>query len=147
MDQIDDALHQLSETFNRADGRPMDDMKVREPTARVVVGRRTVTLSYPAGSWSGEGSVPLSEDEQRRLDEIERALYRDDPTFAAGQSLERLRRRRMVAAGAVVLIGMVLLVVGLVVTNAALVVGVIISVTGFLSMVGGAAVIIRRRRS
>jgi len=43
--------------------------------------------------------MPLSEDEQRRLDEIERALYRDDPTFASEQTLERFRRRRMVAAG------------------------------------------------
>ena len=90
--------------------------------------------------------MPLSEDDQRRLDEIERALQRDDPKFAAGHSLERLRQRRLVAAGAVVLIGMVLLVVGLAVTQAALLVGVIISVTGFLTMVGGAAVLIRRRR-
>jgi len=44
--------------------------------------------------------MPLSKDEQRRLDEIERALYRDDPKFAAGQSIERFRRRRMVMAGA-----------------------------------------------
>ena len=90
--------------------------------------------------------MPLSADDQRRLDEIERALQRDDPKFAAGQSLDRLRRRRMVAAGAVVLIGMVLLVVGLAVTQPALLVGVIISVAGFLTMVGGAAVLIRRRR-
>ena len=53
----------------------------------------------------------------------------------------------MVAAGAVVLIGMVLLVAGLAVTQATLPVGVIISVAGFLTMVGGAAgVLIRRRR-
>ena len=92
----------------------------------------------------GEGTVPLSEDEQRRLDEIERALYRDDPKFAAGQSIERFRRRRMVMAGAAVLLGMVLLVVGLVVTQAAVPVGVIISIAGFLCMVGGAASIIKR---
>jgi len=90
--------------------------------------------------------MPLSEDDQRRLDEIERALQRDDPKFAAGHSLDRFRRRRLVAAGAVVLIGMVLLVAGLAVTQAALLVGVIISVAGFLFMVGGAAVLIRRRR-
>jgi hypothetical protein len=41
----------------------------------------------------------------------------------------------------------VLLVVGLVLTNAAPVVGVIISVAGFLFMVGGSAVLIRRRRA
>ena len=90
--------------------------------------------------------MPLSEDDQRRLDEIERALQRDDPKFAAGHSLERLRRRRLVPAGAVVLIGMVLLVAGLAVTQAALLLGVIISVAGFLTMVCGAAVLLRRRR-
>jgi uncharacterized membrane protein YphA (DoxX/SURF4 family) len=77
--------------------------------------------------------MPLSEDEQRRLDEIERALHREDPKFATGQSIERVWLRRTVAAGATVLIGMVLLVVGLITTQAVLVLGVIISVTGFLS--------------
>ena len=91
--------------------------------------------------------MPLSEDDQRRLDEIERALQRDDPKFAAGHSLERFRQRRLVAAGAVVLIGMVSLVVGLAVTQPALLLGVIFSVAGFLFMVGGAAVLIRRRRA
>jgi len=90
--------------------------------------------------------MPLSEDEQRRLDEIERALHRDDPKFAAGQSIERLWQRRIVAAGAALLIGMVLLVVGIITTQAILVLGLIISVTGFLSMVGGAAFITRRPR-
>ena len=90
--------------------------------------------------------MPLSEGDQRRLDEIERALQRDDPKFAALRSLGRLRRRRLVAAGAVVLIGMVLLAVALAVMQAALLVGVIISVAGFLFMVGGAAVRTRRRR-
>ena len=91
--------------------------------------------------------MPLSEEEQRKLDEIERAFHRDDPKFAAGQSFERFRRRRVVAASAAVLIGVVLLVVGLVLTNAAPLVGVVISVAGFLFMVGGAAVLIRRRRA
>ena len=90
--------------------------------------------------------MPLSEDDQRRLDEIERGLQRDDPKFAALQSLGRLRRRRLVAAGAVVLIGMVLLVAGLAVTQAAPLLGVIISVAGFLFMVGGTAVLLRRHR-
>src|SRR6478752_4687793 len=56
--------------------------------------------------------MPLSEDEQRRLDEMERALRRDDPKFAAGQSIEHIWLRRTVAAGAAVLIGTVLLVAG-----------------------------------
>ena len=53
----------------------------------------------------------------------------------------------MVAAGVVVLIGIVLPVVGLAVTQPATLLGVLISVAGFLTMVGGAAVLIRRRRA
>ena len=90
--------------------------------------------------------MPLSEDEQRRLDEIEHALHADDPPFAAGVSIERVWRRRTVTAAAVVLIGVLLLVVGLVTTQAALAVGVIISIVGFLAMVGGATFFIRRPR-
>jgi hypothetical protein len=95
---------------------------------------------------AGEGTMPLSEDEQRRLDEMERALQRDDPKFAAGQSIERIWLRRTVAAGAAVLIGMALLFAGIVTTQAMLVLGVIIGVIGFLCMVAGAALFTRRPR-
>ena len=91
--------------------------------------------------------MPLSEDDQRKLDEIERALYRDDPRFAAGRSIDRLRRRRTIASAAAFLVGTVLLVVGLVTTSAVLWLGVVISVTGFLIMVGVAAVFSRRPHS
>ncbi len=87
--------------------------------------------------------MPISDDEQRRLDEMERDLQRDDPNFAAGQSIERIWLRRMVAAGAAILIGMVLLVAGIITTQAILVLGVIISLIGFLSEVAGAASITR----
>jgi hypothetical protein len=74
---------------------------------------------------------------------MERDLQRDDPNFAAGQSIERIWLRRMVAAGAAILIGMVLLVAGIITTQAILVLGVIISLIGFLSEVAGAASITR----
>ena len=61
--------------------------------------------------------MPLSEDDQRRPDEIERALYRDDPRFAAGQTIDRLRRHRAITSVAAFLVGAVLLVVGLVTTS------------------------------
>ena len=89
--------------------------------------------------------MPLSEDEQRRLDEIERALHAEDPKFA-GHSIEAAWRRRTVVAGAVVLVGVMLLVAGLVTTQASLAAGLIISIVGFLSMVGGAAMFLRRPR-
>ena len=90
--------------------------------------------------------MPLSEDDQRRLDEIERALRADDPKFADGHSIERVWRRRTATAGAVLLLGVVLLAAGLVTTQAALGVGVTISIVGFLAMVAGAALFIRRPR-
>ena len=89
--------------------------------------------------------MPLSEDEQRRLDEIERALHAEDPKFA-GRSIERAWQRRTVVAGAVMLVGVMLLVVGLVITQASLAAGLVISIVGFLFMVGGAAMFIRRPR-
>ena len=96
--------------------------------------------------WAGEEDHAALRG-QRWLDEIERALHRDDPKFAAGQSIERIWLRRMITAGGAVLIGMVLLVVGIITTQAILSLGVIISVTGFLTMVGGAALITRRPRT
>src|SRR6476646_6021589 len=52
--------------------------------------------------------MPLSEHEQRMLDEIERALYEDDPKFATS--------------------------VNVIATQSLLAVGVIVSVVGFLTM-------------
>src|SRR6476620_2822061 len=104
-------------------------------------------MKVASRTWAGEGTaMPLSEYEQRRLDEMERALQRDDPKFAAGHSIDRIWLRRMVAAGAAMLIGMVLLVAGMITTQAILVLGVIICVIGFLSEVVGAALITRHAR-
>jgi hypothetical protein len=57
---------------------------------------RSATIRRPIG-WRGEGIMPLSEHEQRVLEQIERALYADDPKFAAtvrGIDPRTLRRRR-----------------------------------------------------
>jgi hypothetical protein len=83
--------------------------------------------------------MPLSQEEQRTLDEIERALRADDPKFAADGSLERLERERqhhVFTAGAAFLLAMVLLVVGLIASQIQLGVGVTIGVIGFVAMVG-----------
>ena len=56
--------------------------------------------------------MPLSEHEQRMLDEIERALYHDDPKFATSVDVSRIRRRRPILAAAAFIAGLVLLVVG-----------------------------------
>ncbi len=80
--------------------------------------------------------MPLSEHEQRMLDEIERALYHDDPKFATSVDVSRIRRRRPILAAAAFIAGLVLLVVGVIATQSVLTLGVIVSVVGFLVMVG-----------
>ena len=77
--------------------------------------------------------MPLSEHEQRLLDQIERALYQEDPKFASTVRQTDLRthmRRRLRRAGLVLAIGFVLLLAGVVSTQLA------ISVVGFVVMVG-----------
>ena len=61
--------------------------------------------------------MPLSKDEQRRFDEIERALREDDPRFAAGTGLDQLRRRRTSVAAGGFLLGLLLVFAGLVATR------------------------------
>ena len=60
--------------------------------------------------------MPLSEHEQRLLDQIERALYAEDPKFATTVRSTDLRthmRRRLRRAAFVLVVGVVLLVLGL----------------------------------
>jgi hypothetical protein len=61
--------------------------------------------------------VPLSEHEQRLLDQIERALYQEDPKFASTVRSTDLRthmKRRLRRAAFVFGVGIVVLIVGLV---------------------------------
>ena len=90
--------------------------------------------------------MPLSEDDQRKLDQIEQALTKDDPQFAETVNIDRWRRRRIALAGAAFTIGMVVLLVGLVLTQAVLVLGVIISIAGALTMTAATAVFLRGRQ-
>ena len=90
--------------------------------------------------------MPLSEDDQRKLDQIEQALTKDDPRFAQTVNIDRWRRRRIALAGAAFTIGMVVLIVGLVITQAVLVLGVIISIAGALTMTAATAVFLRGRQ-
>ena len=83
--------------------------------------------------------MPLSEHEQRMLEEIENALYAEDPKFASSVKSRRLGKadgRRRLQAFAVFVIGLVLLVGGLAI---GLKVGgfPIVSLIGFLVMFSG----------
>ena len=86
--------------------------------------------------------MPLSEHEQRALEQIERALYAEDPKFAhswrAKADVRSVRRARIVRGVAAVIIGLGLLLGGVVVQGGNTVVGVVLGVVGFLLMLGGA---------
>ena len=90
----------------------------------------------------GKGrTMALSEYEQRRLDEIERALHRDDPGFADAINIGTRRRHRRLVAALVFLVGSVMLVAGAVLAQGLPLVGVPVSVLGFVVMVAGAGLI------
>src|SRR4051794_7944584 len=97
-----------------------------------------------------EEPVPLSEHEQRLLEQIEQALYEDDPKFAHSwrvKDLRRLQRLRVLRAIAAIVIGLGLLIAGVIIQGDNTVVGVALGVAGFLLMLGGAwlAVSVRQR--
>jgi hypothetical protein len=77
--------------------------------------------------------VPLSEHEQRMLEQMERALYAEDPKFASaleGSGLRAYTRRRVYQAVAGFLVGIALLMAGMVAQQ------IWVSVVGFLVMLG-----------
>ena len=79
--------------------------------------------------------MPLSEHEQRLLEQMERALYAEDPKFASslrGKSPRSHFRRRVLMASVGFALGVVLLMTGLVAQM------VPVSVVGFLLMLGSA---------
>ncbi|MEU1160013.1 DUF3040 domain-containing protein [Streptomyces sp. NPDC005921] len=77
--------------------------------------------------------MPLSEHEQRMLEQMERALYAEDPKFATaleGSGLRTYTRRRVYQAVAGFLVGIALLIAGMVTLQ------IWVSVVGFLVMLG-----------
>ncbi|HEX3787332.1 MAG TPA: DUF3040 domain-containing protein [Pseudonocardiaceae bacterium] len=83
--------------------------------------------------------MPLSEHEQRLLDQIERALYAEDPKFASSVRGARLRpsRRRRIQGIALFVLGIALLVCGMLVPLKVFAIPVV-SVVGFFTMFLGA---------
>jgi hypothetical protein len=81
------------------------------------------------------GTVPLSEHEQRLLEQIERELYAEDPKFAHAVRTTNPQshyKRQIIKAAFGLVIGIAVLMAGLVVSTGTLTVA--ISVTGFLLM-------------
>lgn len=78
--------------------------------------------------------MPLSEEELRLLEQMERALVEEDPKFASalqGTNLRRSVQRRAIVSSIAVVVGLVMLMAG-VITQLP-----IISVLGFVAMLGG----------
>lgn len=81
--------------------------------------------------------MPLSEHEQRVLEQIEQSLIADDPRFSAAVKSTDARviaARKIRIAVAVVLLGLVLLVLGVWLNQ------VVVGVIGFLVMFGGGVI-------
>jgi len=83
--------------------------------------------------------MALSKDEQRTLEEIERALLDDDPKFAASVNIDQVLHHRLLAGGLWFLLGLVLLLVGAISAQAVVAIGVAVSVAGFLVMLAALA--------
>lgn len=89
--------------------------------------------------------MALSKQEQRTLDEIERALRDEDPGFVNAVSLDHLRRHRALVGGSTTVLGMIVLVAGEIAAQAQLVIGVTVGIAGFVLMFIAIAWAVRHR--
>ena len=81
--------------------------------------------------------MPLSEEELRLLEQMERALVEEDPKLAStlrGTSLRRTARRRAVLAGACFLVGIAVMMSGAITETWPL------GIAGFVIMLGSATI-------
>jgi hypothetical protein len=88
--------------------------------------------------------VPLSEEELRLLEQMERALVEEDPKFAhtlRGTAFQRAARRRAVIGGVVFALGVAIMMTGAIASMP------IVGVVGFVVMLGSATVVVTSLRS
>jgi len=81
--------------------------------------------------------VPLSEEELRLLEQMERALVQEDPKFAStlrGTTLRQSARRKAILAGVVFLVGIAVLMTGVVAELP------LVGIAGFVIMLASATV-------
>jgi len=89
----------------------------------------------PGFAEAGRDTVPLSEEEQRLLQQMEQALAAEDPKFASalrGSTLRARSRRHALIAAAGFVLGVVALMMGAILTRTP------VAVAGFITMVGTA---------
>lgn len=88
--------------------------------------------------------MPLSEEELRLLEQMERALVAEDPKFVSalrGTARRRDARRRSLVAAGIFVVGVVVLMTGAVMSNT------LVGVIGFVVMLGSAVVALTYWRS
>lgn len=88
--------------------------------------------------------MPLSEEELRLLEQMERALVAEDPKFVSalrGTARRRDARRRSLVAGCIFVAGVVVLMTGAVMANT------LVAIVGFVVMLGSAVVALTYWRS
>ena len=93
--------------------------------------------------------MPLSDHEQRMLDQIESALYAEDPKFASsvrGGALRAPSARRRVQGALLFAVGLALLVVGVAVNSLWLGGFPVVSVVGFVAMFAGVVLAVKGPR-
>jgi UPF0716 family protein affecting phage T7 exclusion len=92
--------------------------------------------------------VPLSEEELRLLEQMERALVEEDPKLAStlrGTSFQRAARRRAILGGVILVAGIGMLVGAVLLSQP--VPGVVMGVVGFVVMLGGAVLAVTAVRA
>ena len=81
--------------------------------------------------------MPLSEEELRLLEQMERALVEEDPKLAStlrGTTMQRAARRRAVIAGVVFVLGLTALTTGVLAGQP------VVGIIGFVIMLGAATI-------
>lgn len=109
------------------------------PKAGTPTPKRCLDWKSPRGSDEVRGGrdVPLSEEELRLLEQMERALVAEDPKFVStirGTAGQRAARRRAYVALGFLVVGMAVLVAGAALGQ------VLVGVLGFVVMLGAAYV-------
>jgi hypothetical protein len=87
--------------------------------------------------------VPLSEEELRLLEQMERALVEEDPKLAStlrGTSFQRAARRRAIIGGVAFAVGVAVLMTGAVMSLT------VVGVLGFVIMLGAATLVVTSLR-
>jgi len=85
--------------------------------------------------------VPLSEHEQRLLEQIEQSLYAEDPKFARSWRTKdpgTVRRHTLVRAIVLFVVGLAVLLAGVIILNSATVAGIALGAGGFVFMLSAA---------